>query len=187
MGACHGENLYSVSCGLASPPAWADHDSCGSLALTTAAQLTISLNFFMGKPLTVLLAGFALNTHGSFVKGLTPFRAGVAGLLLSFRLRQPPILKDPCFLSSPAATASRPSTAALTSFPFNPAVSATAAYPPETVKAPDVFALAFMAFMAFMAFIAFIAFMADMAFIGKTIFQKVHGNPYKATNREQER
>merc|ERR1719254_226667 len=147
--------------------------SCGPFARSTADQLTISLNFFMGKPLAVLLAGFALNTHGSFVKGLTPFRAGVAGLLLSFRLRQPPILKDPCFLSSPAATASKPSTAALTSFPFNPALSATAAYPPETVEAPDVFAL---------AFIAFIAFMADMAFIGKTIFSKVHGNPHKATN-----
>merc|ERR1712003_599919 len=139
--------------------------SCSN-ALTTAAQLTISLNFFMGKPLTVLLAGFALNTHGSFVKGLTPFRAGVAGLLFSFRLRQPPILKDPCFLSSPAATASRPSTAALTSFPFNPALSATAAYPPETVKTPDAFALAFIAFMAF------IAVMADMAFIGKAMFSQ---------------
>merc|ERR1719373_1363279 len=174
MGACHGESLYSVPCGLASPPAWADHDSYWRFAFTTAPQLIISLNFFMGKPLTVLLAGFALNTHGSFVKGLTPFRAGVAGLLLSFRFRQPPILKDPCFLSSAAATASKPSTAALTSFPFKPAVSATAAYPPETVKAPDVFALAFMAFMAFMAFIAFIAFMADMALIGKTMFSKVH-------------
>merc|ERR1712014_79357 len=164
MGACQRENLYSVSCGLASPPAWADHDSCRQLALTTAPQLIISLNFFMGKPLTVLLAGFALNTHGSFVKGLTPFRAGVAGLFFSFRLTQPAILKEPFFLSSPAATASRPSIAALTSFDFNPAVSATAAYPPVTVRAPDVFALVFMAFIAFMAF------MADMAFIGKTIF-----------------
>merc|ERR1712157_350412 len=128
--------------------------SCGPLARNTAAQLIISLNFFMGKPLTVLLAGFALNTHGSFVKGLTPFRAGVAGLFLSFRLTQPAILKEPFFLSSAAATPSRPSTAALTSFDFNPAVSATAAYAPVTVRAPDVFALVFMAFMAFIAFIA---------------------------------
>merc|ERR1719229_758476 len=142
--------------------------SCGPFALTAAAQLTISLNFFMGKPLTVLLAGFALNTHGSFVKGLTPFRAGVAGLFLSFRLTQAPILKDPCFLSSAAATANKPSTAALTSFAFNPTVSATAAYPPETVKTPDVLALGFVAFMAFMAF---------MAFIGKTIVSRNARNP----------
>merc|ERR1711976_1086341 len=174
MGACNEENLYSVPCGLASPPTWADHDSCWRFAFTAAPQLIISLNFFMGKPLTVLLAGFALNTHGSFVKGLTPFRAGVAGLFFSFRLTQPATLKDPCFFSWAAATASRPSTAAFTSFGFKPAVSATAEYPPETVIAPEVFAFAFMAFVAFMAFMAFIAFMADMAFIGKTIFSRMH-------------
>merc|ERR1719442_337978 len=152
----------------------ADHDSRMHLALSTTAQLIVALNFFIGKPLTVLLAGLALNTHGSFVKGFTPFRVGVAGFDFNFRFNAPPILNDPCFFNSPAATASKPSTAPFTSFGFNPTVSATEAYAPETVIAPDFFAaLAFMAFMAFIAFIAFMAFMADIAFIGTTM---INGN-----------
>merc|ERR1719162_1054302 len=53
------------------------------------AQFTISLNFFIGRQRTVLLAGFALKTQGSLVNGLTPFLAAVAGFFLSFMLRTP--------------------------------------------------------------------------------------------------
>merc|ERR1711879_210700 len=67
-------------------------------------QFTSSFNFFIGSALTVLDAGFALKTHGSFVNGFTPFRAGVAGFDFSFKFSMPAILNDPVFFSSPAAT-----------------------------------------------------------------------------------
>jgi hypothetical protein len=107
----------------------------------------------MGKARTVLEAGFALKTQGSFVKGFTPLRAGVAGFFFSFRFKAPAILKEPDFFSSSAATATRPSMQAFTSFAFKPVVSATALYAPEAVMLP----------LAFMAFIAFIAFMGAMS------------------------
>merc|ERR1712093_663408 len=56
---------------------------------------SISLSFFIGRQRTVFEAGFALNTHGSLVKGLTPLRAFVAGLFFSFMLSIPAILKEP--------------------------------------------------------------------------------------------
>merc|ERR1711863_67001 len=61
------------------------------------SQFTISLNFFMANTLTVFDAGLALNTHGSFVKGFTPLRAGVAGFFFNFTFNIPPSLKEPCF------------------------------------------------------------------------------------------
>merc|ERR1712151_575037 len=109
------------------------------------SQFTISLNFFMANTRTVLLAGLALDTHGSFVKGFTPLRAGVAGFFFSFKFKTPPNLKDPFFFNWSAATPNRPSTAAFTSFGFKPALSATELYAPAAVMAP-----AFMAFMPFM-------------------------------------
>merc|ERR1719321_1194158 len=111
------------------------------------AQLMASLIFFMAMALTVLDAGLALNTHGSFVKGFTPLRAGVAGFFFSFKFKTPPNLKDPFFFNWSAATLNKPSTAAFTSFGFKPALSATELYAPDAVMAP-----AFMAFMAFMPF-----------------------------------
>merc|ERR1719326_2383863 len=66
---------------------------------TEPPQLIISLSFFMGRARTVLLAGFALKTHGSLVKGLTPLRAGRAGFFLSFKFNAPASLKDPLFFS----------------------------------------------------------------------------------------
>merc|ERR1719350_2672970 len=92
---------------------------------TCAPQFTSPLNFFMGNTFTVFDAGFALNTHGSFVNGFTPFRAGVAGFFFSFRFNMPQILNEPFFFNWSAATATRPSTAAFTSFGFSPTVSAT--------------------------------------------------------------
>ena len=53
-----------------------------------------SFSFFMAKTFTVFEAGFALKTHGSLVKGLTPFRAGVAGFFFSFMFSIPADLKD---------------------------------------------------------------------------------------------
>merc|ERR1719198_1324173 len=89
------------------------------------AQLTISLSFFIGRARTVLDAGLALKVHGSFVNGLTPFRAGWAGFFFSFMFKAPASLNWPFFLSSPAATSTRPSTTSFTSFALRPVVSAT--------------------------------------------------------------
>merc|ERR1712072_1140715 len=51
----------------------------------------------MGRARTVLLAGFALKTHGSLVRGFTPLRAGRAGFFFSFRFNAPASLKEPFF------------------------------------------------------------------------------------------
>merc|ERR1719245_2067518 len=121
------------------------------------SQLINSFNFFIGKTLTVLDAGFALNTQGSFVNGFTPFRAGLAGFDFNFKFNAPPILKDPFFFNSLAASVSKPSTAPFTSLAFKPAVSATEAYAPLTLSAPDFIAPAFIAFIAFIAFMIVIS------------------------------
>merc|ERR1719432_622135 len=96
-------------------------------------QLIISLSFFMGRARTVLLAGLALKTHGSLVNGFTPLRAGRAGFFFNFMLRRPAILKEPFFLSSPAANSMYPVMMDRTTFGFNSLLAATAAYPPDTV------------------------------------------------------
>merc|ERR1719436_1363508 len=108
------------------------------MAYWQQSQLTISLNFFMGNALTVLDAGLALNTQGSFVNGFTPFRAGVAGFCLS------------CV----AATPNIASTVPFTSFAFKPVDSATDLYAAVAVIgfAPFATLAAFIAFMAFIAF-----------------------------------
>merc|ERR1719454_2145000 len=72
------------------------------------AQLISSLNFFIGRALTVFEAGFALKTHGSLVKGFTPFFAARAGFFLSFRFKAPASLNFPFFLSCSAATSMMP-------------------------------------------------------------------------------
>jgi hypothetical protein len=48
----------------------------------------------------ILRAGFALNTVGSFVNGLMPLRAFVAGFLMTTNLANPGTKKAPFFLSS---------------------------------------------------------------------------------------
>merc|ERR1719258_26108 len=95
---------------------------------TARPQLIISLSFFIGRARTVLLAGFALKTHGSLVKGLMPFRAGRAGFFFSFKFNAPASLKEPFFFNWSAATVTMPSTMALTSFDLRPVVSATEPY-----------------------------------------------------------
>jgi hypothetical protein len=45
------------------------------------AAYTASFAAFTGRALTIFRAGFALNTVGSFVNGLMPFRSLVAGFL----------------------------------------------------------------------------------------------------------
>merc|ERR1740139_383881 len=110
------------------------------------AQFTISLNFFIGKHLTVLLAGFALKTHGSLVKGLRPFLAAVAGFFLSFMLRTPPSLNLPFFFNSVAPRARYAVMTPLTTFALRPCPSATAENAALAVK-PDAPAF-FMVFIA---------------------------------------
>merc|ERR1719378_1841702 len=94
----------------------------------------------------VLDAGLALKTHGSFVKGFTPFLAGVAGFF--FKFNAPAILKLPFFFNSSAATATMPSTTPFTSFAFRPVASATALY---AAVADMPLAAPFIAFIGAMA------------------------------------
>src|SRR5205807_1577981 len=61
---------------------------------------TESLATFSGEALTDLLAGFAANCIGSLVKGLTPMRASVAGLLTTDIFTKPGITNSPDSLSS---------------------------------------------------------------------------------------
>ena len=65
-----------------------------------AVYATASLTAFTGRALMTFLAGFALNTAGSFVNGLMPFRAFVAGFLMTTNLANPGTKKAPVFLSS---------------------------------------------------------------------------------------
>merc|ERR1719230_2222353 len=58
-------------------------------------QFKASLSFFMASALTVFEAGFALKTQGSFVNGLMPFFAGVAGFFFNFKFNMPASLKFP--------------------------------------------------------------------------------------------
>eukprot|EP00403_Amphidinium_massartii_P027295 CAMPEP_0178398736 /NCGR_PEP_ID=MMETSP0689_2-20121128/14924_1 /TAXON_ID=160604 /ORGANISM="Amphidinium massartii, Strain CS-259" /LENGTH=119 /DNA_ID=CAMNT_0020019503 /DNA_START=115 /DNA_END=474 /DNA_ORIENTATION=+ len=74
---------------------------------------------------TVLLAGLALKTHGSLVKGWIPLRAAVAGLSLSFIFNMPASLKEPAFFTCVAERLISASTALFTSFLFKPVFSAT--------------------------------------------------------------
>jgi hypothetical protein len=48
----------------------------------------------------IFRAGFALNIVGSLVNGLMPFRAFVAGFLMTTNLANPGTKKAPAFLSS---------------------------------------------------------------------------------------
>ncbi len=48
----------------------------------------------------IFRAGFALNTVGSFVNGLMPLRAFVAGFLMTTNLAKPGTTKAPFFFSS---------------------------------------------------------------------------------------
>merc|ERR1711941_184527 len=111
------------------------------------AQFTSSLSFFIGSAFTVSDAGLALKTQGSFVKGFTPFRAGVAGFDFSFRFSMPAILNEPVFFNSVAATPNIASTAPFTAEVFKPVDSATDLYAAVAVMAGAFFP-AFMAFMA---------------------------------------
>jgi hypothetical protein len=61
---------------------------------------TASLIAFTGRALITFLAGFALNTVGSFVKGLMPVRCFVAGFLMTTNFANPGTKKAPVFLSS---------------------------------------------------------------------------------------
>merc|ERR1719183_2430385 len=105
----------------------------------------ISLNFFIGRHRTVLLAGLALKTQGSLVKGLTPLRALVAGLFFSFMLRQPPSLKLPFFFNSLAAKSNNPVTTALAAFGLISAPVARALMMAVCVMAPLAFMARFIA------------------------------------------
>jgi hypothetical protein len=60
---------------------------------------TAPLAAFTGRALMIFRAGFALNVVGSFVKGLMPFRAFVAGFLMTTNLANPGTKKAHVFLS----------------------------------------------------------------------------------------
>jgi hypothetical protein len=117
--------------------------------------LIMSLSFFKASAFTVFDAGFALKTHGSFVKGFTPLRADLAGFFFNFKFKTPPSLKAPFFLTCVATTLMYASIAPFTALAFTPVVSDT-----ERYAADAVMAFGPAAFIVFVAFIAFIAFMA---------------------------
>merc|ERR1712113_779193 len=115
-------------------------------------QLIKFLNFLRGRTFTVFEAGFALNTHGSFVKGFTPLRAGFARVFFNFKFKAPQNLKEPFFFIWSAAIPTRASKAPFTSFGLHPAFSATARYAADAVMTfgpPPFTAATFSAFMAF--------------------------------------
>src|SRR5260370_38947162 len=60
-----------------------------------AIDQTASLATFNGDALTVLLAGLAANSIGSFVNGLMPLRASVAGLLTTDNFTKPRMTNPP--------------------------------------------------------------------------------------------
>jgi hypothetical protein len=61
---------------------------------------TASLAAFTGRALMIFRAGLALNTVGSFVNGLMPFRSLVAGFLMTTNLAKPGTTKAPFFFNS---------------------------------------------------------------------------------------
>src|ERR1700676_2008061 len=64
-------------------------------ASTNRPLQTASLATFRGDAWTELLAGLAGNSIGSFVKGFTPLRASVAGLLTTDILTKPGMTNSP--------------------------------------------------------------------------------------------
>src|SRR6201995_5257516 len=93
-------------------------------AATPAPQLaanhaTASLTAFTGRALTIFRAGFALKVVGSFVNGLMPWRAFVAGFLITMNLASPGTTNAPVFLSSLWPIAATASLTALTAFRAN--------------------------------------------------------------------
>ena len=59
---------------------------------------TVSFAAFTGRALTIFLAGLALNTVGSFVNGLMPWRSLVAGFLMTTNFAKPGNRKAPFLL-----------------------------------------------------------------------------------------
>src|SRR5215471_6318271 len=76
---------------------------------------TASLAALTGRALMILRAGFALKTVGSFVNGLIPRRAFVAGFFMTMNLASPGITNAPVFLSSLWPISATASTTPLTS------------------------------------------------------------------------
>src|SRR5260370_5066603 len=79
---------------------------------------TASLAAFTGRALMIFRAGFALNIVGSFVKGLMPFLAFVAGFFVTTNLANPGGKKDPAFLWSFLALSRRRSVPPSNAFPL---------------------------------------------------------------------
>ena len=71
-----------------------------SLAAQMAWPQTASFAAFTGRTLSILRAGFALNTVGSLVNGLMPWRSLVAGFLTTMNLAKPGSRNSPDFFIS---------------------------------------------------------------------------------------
>src|SRR5262249_14487133 len=96
------------------PPIWLRDDNPNTLV--GADFQTASLAALTGRALTIFRAGFALNTVGSLVKGLMPFRSLVAGFLMTTNLANPGSMNTPDFFSSLWPTVTSASITPLTSF-----------------------------------------------------------------------
>src|SRR5687767_13454868 len=85
-------------------------------AHSAGGRYTASFVAFTGRALTIFRAGLALNIVGSLVKGLIPWRALVAGFLMTMNFARPGTRKTPFFLSSLWPTLASASITPLTSF-----------------------------------------------------------------------
>src|SRR4029079_15719719 len=79
-----------------------------------------SLAALIGRALISFRAGLALSVVGSFVNGLIPSRAFVAGFLITTNFARPGTRNAPDFLSSLYAIVASPSRTSLTSFLLRP-------------------------------------------------------------------
>ena len=99
------------------------HDALVNPKPFMAADFMDAFNVLQAWTRTVLDACVALTACGSFVKGFTPLRAGVAGVFFYFMFSMPANLNAPCFFDCPDATPMVPSTTPFTCFGFKPTVS----------------------------------------------------------------
>src|SRR5262249_46321365 len=81
-----------------------------------SVHATASLAAFTGRALMIFRAGLALNIVGSLVNGLIPFRAFVAGFLMTTNFAKPRTTNAPVFLSSLYPISATVSMTLLTSF-----------------------------------------------------------------------
>jgi len=93
----HGQSTAPIVAPLASA---ARQSTRPEYPVTRAPHQAASLTALTGRALTIFRAGLALNTVGSLVKGLIPFRSLVAGFLRTTNFAKPGTMKELFFFNS---------------------------------------------------------------------------------------